>query len=161
MAARTPAVAAFALLSVLLFAGCDALLGGEEVARIPLQRAADGSYAPVRILLKPDMSPVALTLHADFAWGVRGEHGQWNNYRVILRGSRGVIQSGEFQVNSPEVPAVASSGPPATLIQPMLRVDIPAEDEYEIEIGVMKPVEVTLESAHLGVRMRVPGLPKI
>jgi len=42
MPARTLAVAAFALMAVLSLTGCDALLGGEEVARIPLKRNADG-----------------------------------------------------------------------------------------------------------------------
>ena len=78
MQARALAVAAFALVSVLALAGCEGWIGGEEVARIPLQRTAEGGYAPVRILLKPDMSPVALTMLADFAWGKREEHGRWN-----------------------------------------------------------------------------------
>lgn len=160
MRARTPAVAAFALVSVFALAGCDALLGGEEVARIPLQRSADGGYAPVRILLKADMSPVAFTLHADFAWGKREEHGRWNTYRTTLRGSSGAVQSGEFHVNSPEAPPVASSAPPSSLVQPMLLVDIPADGEYEIEIAAVKPAEVTLDGAQLGVRMRVPRLPR-
>ncbi len=160
MVARTLAVAAFALITVLSLAGCDALLGGEEVARIPLQRNADGGYAPVRILLKPDMSPVAFTLLADFAWGKREEHGRWNTYRVTLRGSNGTTKTEEFHVNSPEAPPVASSSPPSSLVQPMLLVDIAADGEYEIEIVAIKPAEVTLEAALLGVRMHVPRLPK-
>jgi hypothetical protein len=71
-----------------------------------------------------------------------------------------VIKAEEFHVNSTEAPPVASSSPPSSLVQPMLLVAIPAEGEYEIEIGVIKPVEVTLEAAHLGVRMRVPRLPR-
>ncbi len=160
MAARTPAIAAFALVSVLSLAGCEGWIGGEEVARIPLQRTAEGGYAPVRILLRPDMSPVAFTLLADFAWGKREEHGRWNTYRVTLRSGNDVIKAEEFHVNSTEAPPVASSSPPSSLVQPMLLVAIPAEGEYEIEIGVIKPVEVTLEAAHLGVRMRVPRLPR-
>ncbi len=161
MQARTFAVAAFALVSLFALTGCDALLGGEEVARIPLQRQADGGYAPVRIVLKADMSPVALTLHADFAWGKREEHGRWNTYRVTLRGSNGATKSGEFHVNSPELPPVESSGPPSSLVQPMLQVDIPADGEYEIEVAAVKPAEVTLEAAQLGVRMHVSRSPRI
>lgn len=160
MGPRTLAIAAFALISVLSLAGCEGWIGGEEVARIPLQRTAEGGYAPVRILLKPDMSPVAFTLLADFAWGKREEHGRWNTYRVTLRSGNDVIKTEEFHVNSPEAPPVASSSPPSSLVQPMLLAGIPAEGEYEIEIGVVKPVEVTLEAAHLGVRMRVPRLPR-
>ncbi|MFZ9530240.1 MAG: hypothetical protein ACO271_11715 [Burkholderiales bacterium] len=161
MRARTLAIAAFALVSVFALAGCDGLLRGEEVARIPLPRKADGGYAPVRILLKADMSPVAFTLYADFAWGKREEHGRWNTYRVTLRGSDGTTKIGEFQVNSPELPPVESSGPPSSLVQPMLQVDIPADGEYEIEVAAVKPAEVTLEAAQLGVRMHVPRLPRI
>jgi hypothetical protein len=160
MPARTLAVAAFALMAVLSLTGCDALLGGEEVARIPLKRNADGGYVPVRIRLSADMSPVAFTLLADFAWGKREEHGRWNTYRVTLRGSNGTTRSEEFHVNSPEAPPVASSPPPSSLVQPMLLVDIPADGEYEIEVAVVKPAEVTLEGEQLGVRMHVPRLPR-
>lgn len=160
MGVRTLAIAAFALASVLSLAGCEGWIGGEEVARIPLQSKADGGYAPVRILLKADMSPVAFTLLADFAWGKREEHGRWNTYRVTLRGGNDVIKTEEFHVNSNEAPPVASSTPPSSLVQPMLRVDIPADGEYEIEIAAVKPAEVTLEAAQLGVRMHVPRLPR-
>jgi hypothetical protein len=157
MPVRTLAAAALVLL-----AGCEGLLGGEEAARIPLQPAADGGYAPVRILLKPEMNPVAFNLHADFAWGQRDEGGQWNTYRATLSTGGKVIQAQEFSVNSPENSNVStsSSPPPNSLQHTMLLVDLPGEAEYEIAIVPVKPVAVTLNAPQLGVRIHVPRLPK-
>lgn len=156
MPARALAAAAFAL----VFAGCDGLVGGEEAARIPLQPAADGGYASVRILLRPDMNPVAFNLHADFAWGRHDEAGRWNNYRVTLHGDGGVIATHTFQVNSPERPQASSSAPPSALVQPLLLVDVPAEGEYEIAIAALQPIAVTLATPQLGVRIHVPRPPR-
>ncbi len=150
MLRRTLVAAAVAV----LLAGCDGLLGGEEAARIPLQPAADGGYAPVRILLKPEMNTVAFNLHADFVWGKRDEAGQWNSYRATLSAGGKVIHAQEFQVNSPEsTGATQSSPPPASLLQPVMRVDLPAEAEYEIVITALKPATVTLNSPQLVVRI--------
>jgi hypothetical protein len=149
---RVLAAAAFAL----VLAGCDGLAGGEEAARIPLQPAAEGGYAPVRILLRPDMNPVAFNLHADFAWGRHEEAGRWNSYRVTLRGDTGEIATRSFQVNSPERPQASSSAPPSALAQPLLLVDVPAEGEYEVVIAALQPAAVTLEAPQLAVRIHVP-----
>lgn len=159
MTARTLAAVTLAV----LVAGCDGLFGGEEAARIPLQPAAGGGYAPVRILLKPEMNPVAFNLHADFAWGQRAEGGQWNTYRATLSSGGRVVHTQEFHVNSPESgnAATQSSPPPASLLQPMMLVDLPAEDEYEFTIMPLKPVVVTLNAPQLGVRIKVPRLPKL
>ncbi|MDP1537093.1 MAG: hypothetical protein Q8L95_07920 [Burkholderiales bacterium] len=158
MPVRTLAAAAL----VLLLTGCEGLLGGEEAARIPLQPAADGGYAPVRILLKPEMNPVAFNLHADFAWGRRDEGSQWNTYRATLSTGGKVIRAQEFSVNSPENSNVStsSSPPPNSLRHTMLLVDLPGEAEYEIAIAAVKPVAVTLNAPQLGVRINVPRLPK-
>lgn len=150
-------LAAAALL--VFFAGCDGLIGGEEAARIPLQPAADGGFAPVRILLKPEMSPVAFTLHADFAWGKRDEGGRWNSYRATLSTGGKVIHTRDFQVNSPENSnPMESSPPPTSLLQPVMRVDLPAEAEYEMNIIALQPATVTLNAPQLVVRIKVPPL---
>jgi hypothetical protein len=143
---------------VLLLAGCDGLIGGEEAARIPLQPVADGGYAPVRILLKPGMNMVAFNLQADFVWGKRDEAGQWNSYRATLSVGGKVIHTQEFQVNSPEKTHATSSSPPTSLQQPVMRVDVPAEDEYEIAIASLKPATVTLNAPQLVVRINVRQL---
>ena len=144
----------------LCLAGCEGMIGGEEVARIPLNRTADGGYEPVRILLRTEMNPVALTLLADFAWGRREEAGLWNDYQVQLRSGDKVIATRDVQVNSPEKPEASSSPAPNALVHPLLLVDIPADGEYEIAISAKKPAAVTLESPHLGVRMKVPRSPQ-
>ncbi len=150
-------LAAAALLVFL--AGCDGLIGGEEAARIPLQPAADGGYAPVRILLKPGMNPVAFTLHADFAWGNRAEAGKWDSYRATLSADGKVIHTQDFQINSPENSnPVESSPPPTSLLQPVMRVDLPAEAEYEMKIVSLKPASVTLNTPQLVVRINVQRL---
>ncbi|MGV3627934.1 MAG: hypothetical protein ACO1PN_09650 [Betaproteobacteria bacterium] len=140
------------------FTGCDGLIGGEEAARIPLQAAAAGGYAPVRILLKPEMNTVAFNLHADFVWGKRDEAGQWNSYRATLSTEDKVVRTQEFQVNSPENTNATSSSPPTSLQQPVLRVDVPAEAEYQITIAPLKPPAVTLNAPQLVVRINVRQL---
>jgi len=137
------------------FTGCDGLIGGEEAARIPLQAAADGGYAPVRILLNPEMNTVAFNLHADFVWGKRDEAGQWNSYRATLSTGGKAVHTQEFQVNSPENANASSSSPPTSLQQPVMRVDVPAEAEYEITIAALKPAAVTLNAPQLVVRINV------
>lgn len=148
---RRPRLAAalFALL-----AACGGIEGGEEIARIPLQAAA-GGYAPVRILLRPEMNPLGFSLHADFAWGDHAAAGQWNRYRVELRGEGGLLASGEFTVNSPEKPNASSSAPPTALLQPLLVADVPREGEYEITVHALQPEKFALLSPHLAVRMQV------
>jgi hypothetical protein len=148
---------AAAVLAVLV-AGCDGLIGGEEAARIPLQAAADGGYAPVRILLKPEMNMVAFNLHADFVWGKRDEAGLWNSYRATLSADGKVLHTQEFQVNSPENPGASSSSPPTSLRQPVMRVDVPAEAEYEIAIAALKPAAVTLNAPQLVLRINARQL---
>lgn len=155
MMRRTLAAAALTV----FVAGCDGLLGGEEAARIPLQPAADGGYAPVRILLKPEMNPVAFNLHADFAWGKRDEAGTWNRYRATLSAGGKVIRTQDFQINSPEnSDPVESSPPPASLLQPVMRVDLPDEAEYEMKIMSLKPATVTINAPQLVVRINVRRL---
>ncbi|MFN9489809.1 MAG: hypothetical protein ACK59Y_08535 [Betaproteobacteria bacterium] len=144
-----------AVAALLLLAACEGLLGGEELIRVPLQATA-GGYAPVRLQLKPEMNPVAINLHADFAWGKSEEAGQWNAYRAELRRDGQVIASREVQVNSPEKPNVSASAPPSSLQQPLLHVDVPAEGEYEVLITATRPVAVTLNSPELVVRIKVP-----
>lgn len=156
MLKRVLAAAALAL----CVAACEGMVGGEEVARIPLTRTADGGYEPVRILLRTDMNPVALTLLADFAWGRRDEAGLWNDYRAELRSGDKVIATRDFQVNSPEKTDASASPAPNSLVRQMLLVDIPADGEYEIRVTAKKPATVTLESPHLGVRMKVPRSPQ-
>ena len=153
---RMLAAAVFALVLM----GCDGLLGGEEAARIPLQPTAGGGYAPVRILLRPDMNPVAFNLHADFLWGRHEEAGQWNSYLVTLRGNGGTIATHSFNVNSPERPQSSSSAPPSALAQSLLLVDVPAEGEYEITIAALQPATVTLEAPQLAVRIHVSRPPR-
>lgn len=145
------AVAVFSL----LLAGCEGLLGGEELMRLPLQATATG-YAPLRVQLKPEMNPVAINLHADFGWGKHEEAGQWNAYRAELRRDGQVIASRDVQVNSPEKPNVSASAPPTALQQPLLHVDVPAAGEYEVLITATRPLAVTLNSPELVVRIKAP-----
>lgn len=156
MLARVLAGAALAL----CLAGCEGMTGGEEVARIPLTRAADGGYEPVRILLRTDMNPVAMTLLADFAWGRRDEAGLWNDYRAELRSGGKVIATRDFQVNSPEKTDASASPAPNSLAHLMFLTDVPADGEYEIVIAAGKPAAVTLEAPQISVRMKVPRSPQ-
>lgn len=144
-----------AVAALLLLAACEGLIGGEELMRVPLQ-ATPAGFAPVRVALKPEMNPVAVNLHADFAWGKSEEAGQWSAYRAELRRDGQVIASREVQVNSPEKPNVSASAPPSSLQQPLLHVDVPAEGEYEVLITATRPVAVTLNSPELVVRIKVP-----
>ena len=150
-----------ALALAVLLAGCDAFLGGEEAARIPLQPAAEGGYAPLRILLRPQMNPVAFDFNADYAWGNRQEAGQWNEYRATLSAGGRVIHEQQFTVNSPEPDNAAAGDSPApnVLRRTMLRLDVPVEDEYELAVVPLRPEAVTLREAQVVLRINVPRLP--
>lgn len=154
MLRRALAAAAVAVLA----AGCEGMFGGEEAARIPLQQTAEGGYAPVRILLRPAMNPVAFNLHADFAVGNAGEGGRWNRYRMTLASGGRVIAAREFTVNSPDGGSdpAAPVAAPASLRQLMLLTDLPGEDEYEISITPLQPPVVTLQAPQLVLRINVP-----
>jgi hypothetical protein len=150
-----------ALALAVLLAGCDAFLGGEAAARIPLQPAAEGGCAPLRILLQPQMNPVVFDFHAAFAWGNRQEAGQWNEYRATLSAGGRVIQAQQFTANSlePDKSAGGDSPAPNVLRRTMLRLDVPGEDEYELAIVPLGPEAVTLREPQVVLRINVPRLP--
>lgn len=146
----------FTAVLCLMLAACDSFLGGEEVARVPLQPAAGGGYAPVRFLLNPGMNAVAFVLHADFSWGKLDEAGHWNRYRVTLRDGDRIVASREVRINSPEKPHSTTTAPPSTLVEPLLQADVPAEAEYVLNIEALGESRVTLVSPQLALRIQVP-----
>lgn len=140
-----------ALLAGILTAGCDGLFTGENVARFPLSEAAGGGYAPLRLTLGPEMNPIALNLHAEYA-ASDAEAGKWNSYRATLTRGGAAVATGSFNVNNTSAPNSQSG---QVVSRTMLVVEVTEVGDYEIVIAPTAPVAVTLQKAQLELRRNV------
>ncbi|MBL8385376.1 MAG: hypothetical protein JNM90_20000 [Burkholderiales bacterium] len=140
-----------ALLAGLLSAGCDGLFTGENVARFPLSEAAGGGYAPLRLTLGPEMNPIALNLHAEYA-ASDAEAGKWNSYRATLSRGGSRIATGDFNVNNTSSPSSQSG---QAVSRTMLVVEVGEVGDYEITIVPTAPIAVTLHKAQVELRRNI------
>lgn len=147
-------------------AGCEGVVTGTEIARVPLQAAessaggAAGSYAPVKFVLSPEMNPVAVNFRADFTQHP-AEYGKWNTYRATLTRGGTVIAARSFNVNHPAAAGPDSSlPPPNAAIHTLFYVDVQSAGEYELTITTVTPVVVTLSNAQADARRNVQRPPQ-
>jgi hypothetical protein len=150
------AVSALAIFAGVLM-GCEGVVTGTEVMRVPLQAAEGvaGAYAPVKLNLRPDMNPVAINFRADLAQNP-AEYGKWNTYRAALSKSGGVIVARTFNVNHAAASGPDSSSPPPTpTLHTLFIVDVQGAGEYELTITPVSPVAVTLNNAQIDARRNV------
>lgn len=143
-------------------AGCEGVVSGTEVARVPLQAAEGGppgSYAPVKFNLAPDMNPVAFNFRADFTLNVT-EAGKWNTYRATLSKEGIVAATRTFNVNHPASGADQSPAAPSSVIHTLFFVDVQSAGEYELTITPVSPVAVTLVNAQADARRNVQRPPQ-
>lgn len=149
-----------------LLAGCEGVVTGTEIARVPLQAAegsaggAVGSYAPVKFALSPEMNPVAVNFRAEFTQQP-AEYGKWNSYRATLTKDGTVIATRSFNVNHPAAAGLDSSPPPPnSAIHTLFYVDVQSAGEYELTITTVTPVVVTLNNAQADARRNVQRPPQ-
>lgn len=144
-----------------LIAGCEGVITGTEVVRVPLQAGADGSYAPVKFSLGPEMNPVAINLRADYSQNPQ-EFGKWNSYRATLTLDGKLFASRNFNLNHPVSSSNpdASASPPSSAIQTLWIVDLQSQGDYELSITPLKPAVVTLNNPQIDVRRNVQRPPQ-
>jgi hypothetical protein len=147
-------------------AGCEGVVTGTEIARVPLQAAdgsvgsASGSYAPVKFSLSPEMNPVAVNFRADFTQHP-AEYGKWNTYRATLTKDGVVIAARSFNVNHPAASGTDSSPPPPnSALHTLFYVDVQSAGEYELTITSTTPAAVTLNNAQADARRNVQRPPQ-
>jgi hypothetical protein len=136
------------LAAALAAAGCEGLFTGTRESAHALSQSADGSFAPVRLELNPEMNPIAFNLRGATV-AAQAESGRWNSYRATLALHGAPIATVSFNVNNRGTSAHEEGGDFATT---MLIVSVPQAGEYELSIVVARPKEITIESARLEVR---------
>jgi len=141
-------LAAVLIAVALALAGCEGLFTGTRESVHALSESADGSFAPVRLQLDPEMNPIAFNLRGGTI-AAQAESGRWNSYRATLALNGAPIATGNFNVNNRGTSAHEEGGDFATT---MLIVSVPQAGEYELSIIVARPKEITIESPRLEVR---------
>ena len=137
--------------------GCEGVVSGTEIARVPLQIAEGapaGNYAPVKIALNPEMNPVAFNFRADFTMNVT-EAGKWTTYRAILSKDGAMVATRNFNVNHPWSNPDSSPPAPTGAIHTLFYVDVQSAGDYELTIAAVSPAQVTLKDAQVDVRRNV------
>jgi hypothetical protein len=140
-------------------AGCEGVITGTEVARVPLQTGADGAYTPVRFNLAPDMNAVAVNFRADFSQNPT-EFGKYNTYRATLSKDGSVAAMRTININHPVANPQGSASPPTQTVYTLFYVDVQSAGEYELTITPVKPVEISLSNAQVDARRNVRRPPQ-
>lgn len=146
----------------LVLSGCEGVVSGTEIARVPLQAAeggAAGAYAPVKFSLSPEMNPVAFNFRADFPLNT-SEAGKWNTYRATLSKDGVMVASRTFNINHPMSNANQSPTAPGSVIFTLFYVDVQAAGEHELSITPVSPAAVTLANAQADARRNVQRPPQ-
>lgn len=151
MSMHLPRAASAVLIALTGLVGCDGLFTGESVARFPLTQNAAGGYAPIRVSLGPEMNPVALNLHVEYAASTT-EAGKWNSYRATLSKAGTPVKNAEFRVNNTSDPM----SPNAQIVSAtMMIVDVAEVADYELTIDATAPIAVTLANPQLELRKNI------
>jgi hypothetical protein len=139
------------LTSAMLF-GCEGTSTGTKAESITLQSDGKGGYAPVKIKLTPDMSPVALNFRAEHGINA-SEFGKWNRYKATIGQNGTVLSSGEFNFN---YTGTADSQPgSASQVQTMMMFTFNETGEFDLTITPVKPIEVVVSNAKAEVRKNI------
>ena len=136
---------------LLLLSACEGLFTGTGEIRQPLTEAEDGSFAPVRLALSPEMNPLAVNFHGETVPSPL-ESGRWNDYRATLTLAGATIASGTFSINNAGAPRHEQGG---AFAQTMFYVTVPQAGEYKLTIAPTKPKEITIQAPRVEVRKHV------
>jgi hypothetical protein len=138
--------------SAAVLLGCEGAVTGTKAESIVLTSDGSGGYAPVKIKLSPEMSPVALNF--------RGEHGidaslsgKWNRYRATLAKDGIVLSTGEFNFNYTGG-SDGQAGAPYQ-VQTMMMFTFNETGEFELTIKPIKSVDVPVRDARAEVRRNI------
>lgn len=148
--------------AVAALAGCEGVITGKEIARVELQSAEGGSFAPATFALTTDMNPIAFNFRADFSQNPE-DFGRWNTYRITLSKGGNVVESRNINVNHP-ISRRPQDGvdppPPTSTVHPLFTTDIEANGEYELKIRAVKTPEIRISNASVDVRRNVARGPQ-
>lgn len=133
---------------LLALAACDGLVTGQQESSQPLTQNADGTFAPVKLTLSPEMNPVAINLKG-MTVARDDESGRWNAYVANLMHNGASIASASFNINNPGTPHNPNGG---AFAQTLFFATIPEAGDYELTIAVTRPREITIQDPTLEVR---------
>ncbi len=154
---RTFCVIAILFLLAGFLSGCEGVVSGEEVARIPLQTAEGataGAYAPVKFALSPAMNPLAFNFRADFSQNP-AEFGKWNTYRATLTQGGTVAASRIININHPQSRAEGATPPLGGTVHTLFYVDVQVAGEYVLTIMPVSTPAITLNNPQADARRNV------
>ena len=140
-----------ALAALLALTACEGLFTGSREISQPLTQSEDGSFAPVKVRLTPEMNPIAFNLHGETVPNIM-ESTRWNSYRATLTLDGTSIASGAFNINNPGAREQEHGGPFA---QTMFYASVPQAGDYELTIVPTKPKEITIEAPRVELRRNV------
>lgn len=143
--------AAAALIGASLL-GCEGTVTGTKALTVPLQAEATGGFAPIKITLTPDMSPVALNFRAEQTLAP-SEAGKWNRYSAVLSQNGNVRAQGEFNFNYTGSGDTSQGSTEQT--QTMMMFTLAESGEFDLAIKPIKAIEVTVKNARLEARKNI------
>jgi hypothetical protein len=132
--------------------GCEGTVTGTKALTVPLQAEANGGFAPIKITLTPDMSPVALNFRAEQTLAP-SEAGKWNRYSAVLSQNGNVRAQGEFNFNY--TGSGDSSQGSTEQTQTMMMFTLAESGDFDLAIKPIKAIEVTVKSARLEARKNI------
>jgi hypothetical protein len=132
--------------------GCEGTMTGTKALTVPLQAEATGGFAPIKITLTPDMSPVALNFRAEQTLAP-SEAGKWNRYSAVLSQNGNVRAQGEFNFNYTGSGDTSQGSTEQT--QTMMMFTLAESGEFDLAIKPIKPIEVTVKNARVEARKNI------
>jgi hypothetical protein len=132
--------------------GCEGTVTGTKALTVPLQAETSGAFAPIKITLTPDMSPVALNFRAEQTLAP-SEAGKWNRYSAVLSQNGNVRAQGEFNFNYTGSGDTSQGSTEQT--QTMMMFTLAESGEFDLTIKPIKPVDVTVKNARLEARKNI------
>ena len=148
MKLKTLLAAAFAF----LLAACDAFVTGESVATFPVTVNADGSYAPVKLALGPEMNPIALNIVHSYT-GAQPTGPKFNDYKATLTLNGQPVSTGAFNVTDASTPEATTGAPSAK--NHVMTVSVKEIGDYELVIVRNGPAHVSLAKPEIELRKNI------
>lgn len=147
---------AAAIAALVCLAGCEGTITGQQVIDQPLVQNEDGSFAPVKMELAPDMNPVAVNFRGVTIANPQ-ESERWNAYVANLTRNGASVASASFTINNPGTRDNDQGGP---FVKTLFFVTVPEAGEYELTLGVTRPKEITIQEPRLEVRRNTQPPPR-
>ncbi len=142
--------------ALLALAACEGMVTGQQVLQQPLTQNEDGSFAPVKLNLTPDMNPVAVNFKGSTI-AHPNDSARWNSYAATLAHNGAALASKRFDINNPGTRDNDHGGP---FVQTLFFVTVPEAGEYELNITVTRPKEITIQEPSVEVRRNTQPPPR-